>query len=91
LQVPASTYREDFAALLESKEGADVTLEVEGEMMHGHSSILRARSPVYHAMLGSALWEGAGEVVVVEGIRAPAFAAMLYFIYSDSLLEVKQD
>jgi speckle-type POZ protein len=78
----------DLAALLESGQNADVTFKVEEETMRAHRIILTTRSPMFQGMLNSGMREGADGMVEVEGVRAPVFAALLHFIYTDSLPEV---
>ena len=78
-----------MAALLEGGEPGDVTFRVEGEELPAHRILLAARSPVFRALLSSEMREGVEGVVSVEDVRAPVFRALLHFVYTDSLPEVR--
>ncbi|CAL5007458.1 unnamed protein product [Urochloa decumbens] len=69
----------DFASLLESKEEADVTFEVQGEVVAAHTIVLAARSPV----LKEQILEKSH--ITIEDMQPAVFKALLYFIYADSL------
>ncbi|KAF3327897.1 BTB/POZ and MATH domain-containing protein 2-like isoform X2 [Carex littledalei] len=71
--------------LLESGEGADVTFVVTGEIFKAHRCVLAARSDVFNAELFGCMKEKLTDTITVEDIEAPVFKSMLYFIYSDSL------
>jgi speckle-type POZ protein len=76
----------DFANLLESKEGADVTFEVQGEVVPAHTVVLAARSPVFKAQFYGPLKEEIGEShVTVHDMQPAVFKALLYFIYADAM------
>ncbi|CAL4997589.1 unnamed protein product [Urochloa decumbens] len=78
----------DFANLLKSKEGADVTFEVQGEVIAAHTIMLAARSPVLKAQFYGPLKEQIGEeshVTIIEDMQPAVFKELLHFIYADSL------
>ncbi|CAL5007456.1 unnamed protein product [Urochloa decumbens] len=77
VETPKALHRNlsrDFANLLESKEGADMTFEVQGEVVAAHTVVLAARSPVLKAQFYGPLKE-----------QPAVFKELLHFIYADSL------
>lgn len=68
---------------------ADCAWQVEGEELPAHRIVLTARSPVFHALLNSGMREGAEGVVKLEDVRAPVFRALLHFVYTDALPQVR--
>ena len=66
----------DFGELLESKTGADVSFEVDGEVFAAHKVILAARSPVFRAQLLGPMKEKNMECIRVEDIEAPVFKVL---------------
>ena len=89
MQVPPPTLGNDLALLLETGSHSDVTFKVEDESMEAHRIMLTSRSPVFHALLSGEMREGKEGVVVIEDVRAPVFRALLHFVYTDSLPEVR--
>jgi speckle-type POZ protein len=88
--VPPPDMHRHLGHLLSSGDGADVTLEVEGETFMAHRSILTARSPVFKAELFSPT-EGTSTTVSsvsIKAIEPRVFKALLHFIYTDSLPEI---
>ncbi|XP_025828302.1 BTB/POZ and MATH domain-containing protein 2-like [Panicum hallii] len=83
----------DLGRLLSSGEGADVSLEVGGETVAAHRSILAARSPALRAELFAPAPAGPSAAVCVwiEGVDAEVFRALLHFVYTDSLPELEDD
>ncbi|CAL4997588.1 unnamed protein product [Urochloa decumbens] len=77
----------DFANLLKSKEGADVTFEVQGEVIAAHTVVLAARSPVLKAQFYGPLKEQIGEEsrITIQDMQPAVFKELLHFIYADSL------
>lgn len=72
---------------LASGAGADVMVDVGGEVFHVHRSVLAAQSPVFKAKLFS----GPDDIDValssrlrIHGIEPSQFRTMLDFIYTDS-------
>ncbi|KAL3812709.1 hypothetical protein ACJIZ3_013977 [Penstemon smallii] len=72
-----------YEQLLESKEGSDVSFEVEGEMFYAHKLILSTRSPVFKAQFFGALKEENTHCIKIEEMQAPVLKALLRFIYCD--------
>ena len=64
-------------------------MQVEEEEMRAHKIMLSTRSAVFRALLNAPMREGAEGVVTLEDVRAPVFRALLHFIYTDSLPEVR--
>ncbi|XP_044454244.1 BTB/POZ and MATH domain-containing protein 2-like [Triticum aestivum] len=90
--VPPSDIKEHIARLLSSKEGADVTFEVGGEMLVAHRCILAARSAIFKAELFGPMKEGAtANVIRIQDMEAKVFRALLSFIYTDSLPKMDID
>lgn len=63
--------------------------QVEGDELPAHRIVLTARSPVFHALLNSGMREGAEGLVKLEDVRAPVFRALLHFVYTDALPQVR--
>lgn len=89
VQVPPPTLGADLKKLLESGHNADVTFKVEDAELAAHRMILTTRSAVFAALLNGEMREGKEGVVTVEDIRAPVFRALLHFVYTDTLPEVR--
>ena len=81
--VPAGRLGADLSALLESGQGADVTLLCEGTRIKAHSGILCARSPVFQALLAGELAVSLDAVPVPEEIDEPTLRRTLAFVYTD--------
>ncbi|GJN04924.1 hypothetical protein PR202_ga22508 [Eleusine coracana subsp. coracana] len=89
--VPPSNIDQHLGHLLTSKEGVDITLEVDGEAFPAHRSILAARSPVFKAQLfGPVTGQNTAVCMWIEDIEAGVFKAFLHFVYNDSLPEVEE-
>ncbi|TVU42542.1 hypothetical protein EJB05_08954, partial [Eragrostis curvula] len=80
---------DDFAKLLESGEGADVTFQVQGEAFNAHRIVLAARSPVFKAQLYRLLRQDNRGFITIEDMQPGVFKALLQFIYTDSLPDIK--
>ncbi|KAJ3704866.1 hypothetical protein LUZ61_008571 [Rhynchospora tenuis] len=76
---------ENFAELLESKEMADITFEIDGELFAAHKLVLSARSPVFKAEFSGRMAESKMKTIKIKDIKPVTFKAMLHFIYTDSL------
>ncbi|KAL6659248.1 hypothetical protein ACP70R_003288 [Stipagrostis hirtigluma subsp. patula] len=77
---------QDLAKLLEAKDGANVTFEVQGEVVTAHTIVLATRSPVFKAQFyGPMSQQNGHRKVKVEDMEASVFKALLHFIYTDSL------
>ncbi|CAL4991306.1 unnamed protein product [Urochloa decumbens] len=89
--VPPPNMHRHLAHLLSSGEGADVTLEADGEMFRAHSSILAARSPVFKAELLRRTEEGTStSCMTIKDIEARVLNALLHFVYTDSLPDIDE-
>ncbi|KAF7029150.1 hypothetical protein CFC21_040967 [Triticum aestivum] len=82
LDVPEPDLRVHLARLLRTKDGADVAFKVGDETFGAHRCMLAARSPVFKAEISG---HKADTCVNIDGMDAPAFQALLHFIYTDSL------
>ncbi|KAJ3704863.1 hypothetical protein LUZ61_008568 [Rhynchospora tenuis] len=76
---------DNFAELLENKEMADITFEVDGETFTAHKLVLATRSPVFKAELFGGMVESKMKSVQIKDIKPLVFKAMLHFIYTDSM------
>ncbi|GJN25570.1 hypothetical protein PR202_gb13415 [Eleusine coracana subsp. coracana] len=89
--VPPSNIDRHLGHLLTSKEGVDITLEVDGKVFPAHRSILAARSPVFKAQLfGSVTGQNTAVCMWIEDIEAGVFKAFLHFVYNDSLPDIEK-
>lgn len=79
---PASGLSADLGRLLETKEGADVSLEVHGKVFAAHKSVLAARSPFFMEEFFRDT-----SYIVINDILPDAFEALLQYIYTDTLPE----
>jgi len=86
-ELPPPQLGAHLGELLETGRDADVTFEVDGEMMRAHKLILTCRSPVFHALLSAPMREGNEGVVRLQDIKAEVFRAMLHFVYTANLPE----
>ncbi|KAK4478005.1 hypothetical protein RD792_017270 [Penstemon davidsonii] len=81
--VQTSDLRQSYEQLLESRDGSDVSFEVEGETFYAHKLILSTRSPVFKAQFFGLLKEENTCHIKIEEMQAPVFKALLNFIYCD--------
>ncbi|KAJ3038516.1 hypothetical protein HDV00_000521 [Rhizophlyctis rosea] len=82
----------DFGKLLETGEGADVTLTVGPQKLPAHSIVLRARSNYFKVALDQeAQWEEAStrEFDVTDAGSAECVQAVLKYMYTDVLPETR--
>uniref|UniRef100_N1QT29 Speckle-type POZ protein-like protein n=1 Tax=Aegilops tauschii TaxID=37682 RepID=N1QT29_AEGTA len=86
VKLPPPELSNDFADLLESKEGADVTFCVQGETFPAHRVVLAARSPVFRVQLCGPMMEKDGSYVIVEDMLPDVFRALIHFVYTDCLV-----
>ncbi|KAM0929659.1 hypothetical protein ACQ4PT_001673 [Festuca glaucescens] len=88
--LPPSDMHRHFGDLLSSRVGADVEFRVGGETFSAHRSVLAARSPVFRAQFYGPMKEGTTtEAICIDDIEAHVFNALLTFMYTDALPEMK--
>ncbi|KAF7077694.1 hypothetical protein CFC21_082218 [Triticum aestivum] len=92
-ELPQADLPSHLGDLLLSKEGADVTFEVDGKEFAAHRWMLAARSTVFKAQLfGTMNVDNAtSSVVKIDDIKANVFLDLLTFIYTDGMPEFKRD
>ncbi|KAA8543200.1 hypothetical protein F0562_021305 [Nyssa sinensis] len=90
IPVPPSDIGQHFGQLLESGKGNNVNFEVNGEIFAAHKLVLAARSPVFKAQLFGPMKDQNTKCIKVEDIEAPAFKALLHFIYWDVLPDMEE-
>ncbi|OEL32025.1 BTB/POZ and MATH domain-containing protein 2 [Dichanthelium oligosanthes] len=90
LVVPPSDMHQHFGDLLSSKEGVDVKFRVGGKTFSAHRLVLSARSPVFKAELYGPMRESTtSNVIRINDMEAEVFDALLTFMYTDTLPEMK--
>ncbi|XP_044948727.1 BTB/POZ and MATH domain-containing protein 1-like [Hordeum vulgare subsp. vulgare] len=89
--VPPSDMHRHFGDLLSSKAGVDVEFLVGGETFSAHRSVLAARSPVFRAEFFGPMKEGTTtEAIRIDDMEAQVFNALVTYIYTDTLTDMKQ-
>ncbi|GJN20630.1 hypothetical protein PR202_gb08030 [Eleusine coracana subsp. coracana] len=89
--VPPPDLHRHLGHLLDTKKGADVVFHVSGKTFAAHRFVLAARSPVFDAELFSGMKEtDAAGVIRIADMEPGVFKALLRFVYSDSLPEMKK-
>lgn len=71
-----------FSILLDNPIFSDVTFIVEGRRIHGHRSILYARSEYFRHMFDSKMRETSEQEISISSISFDVFRAVLEFLYS---------
>ncbi|XP_052153502.1 BTB/POZ and MATH domain-containing protein 1-like [Oryza glaberrima] len=97
VSVPPSDLIRHLGGLLTTGDGADVTFEVDGKTFLAHTSVVASRSPVLRADLfgpvgkktNGVIADSAGAIVRIDNMEAQDFEALLHFMYTDSLPEMK--
>ncbi|GJM84573.1 hypothetical protein PR202_ga00256 [Eleusine coracana subsp. coracana] len=90
--VPPSDMHQHFAHLLSSKEGADVKFRVGRKTFSAHRLVLATRSPVFKAELFGPMQESTtSKAIHIDDMEAEVFSALLTFIYTDSVPEMKEE
>ncbi|XP_047101571.1 speckle-type POZ protein-like [Schistocerca piceifrons] len=79
------SFASDMLALMESGEGADVTLVVGDSELAAHSVILAARSPVFAAMLRSDMREALSRRVEITDVQEAVVRQMVLFMYTETV------
>ncbi|XP_034570016.1 BTB/POZ and MATH domain-containing protein 1 [Setaria viridis] len=87
--VPPSDLHKDLGRLLASGKGVDVKLKVRDKLFLAHKNVLAARSSVFMAELFGPLKEGEADSVEIHDMEPVVFKAMLDFIYTDNVPEVR--
>lgn len=72
---------DQLGEVFQTREGADVTYSVDGELFPAHKIVLAMRSRVFKAQLYGEMKEsGAEPIVVGGGMTADTFRALLCYI-----------
>ncbi|XP_044985315.1 BTB/POZ and MATH domain-containing protein 2-like [Hordeum vulgare subsp. vulgare] len=74
--------------LLESKDAADLTFQVGGEIFPAHRCVMVARSSVFKAELLGAMEESSSSTIKIYDMEPDVFKALLHFIYTDKVSPV---
>ncbi|TVU42499.1 hypothetical protein EJB05_08908, partial [Eragrostis curvula] len=82
-----SELSEHLELLLDEKQGADVTFDVQGEAFAAHKIILAVRSPVFKDKFFGPERDSSAQSIIIDDMQPATFRALLHFIYTDSLLE----
>jgi speckle-type POZ protein len=91
VSVPPSDLHRHLGELLLGEKGTDVVFKVGGKTFTAHRCVLAARSPVFGAELLGSMKESRRKAVVrVNDMEAQVFKALLRFVYTDSLPEMKE-
>ncbi|KAL6641110.1 hypothetical protein ACP70R_019291 [Stipagrostis hirtigluma subsp. patula] len=89
--VPPPDMNQQFGDLLLSKERADVEFQVGTRTFSAHRLVLATRSPVFKAELyGSMKESNTMDAIRIDGMEADVFDALLTFMYTDTLPEMKK-
>jgi len=83
VEVPSATITADLLSLLDAERCSDVKFLVDEETINAHSLILCTRSEVFDKLLNGGMRESASKEVRIEDCSAPAFKALLQFLYTD--------
>ncbi|CAN6305180.1 unnamed protein product [Urochloa humidicola] len=91
LVVPPSDMHRHFGNLLSSKESTDVKFRVGRKTFSAHRLVLSTRSPVFKAQLYGPMKErNSSNVIHINDMEANVFDALLTFMYTDNLPEMKE-
>ncbi|CAD6247072.1 unnamed protein product [Miscanthus lutarioriparius] len=82
--VPPSDMLDQLGEVLETREGADVTFSVDGELIPAHKIVLAMRSRVFKAQLYGEMKESGEQPIEISAMTADTFRALLRYIYTDS-------
>ena len=88
--IPPGNIQQQLGHLLDNGNGADVTFEVDGQILCAHKCILATRSPVFLAQFFGPMKEKSDATIKIEEMEAPVFKEMLHFIYNDSFPELEE-
>ncbi|KAI4384495.1 hypothetical protein MLD38_002644 [Melastoma candidum] len=90
IPLPPSDMGQGLKNLLGSEVGCDVTFVVGDEKFRAHKLILAARSHVFRAQFFGLIGDRNIDEVVVEDVEPSIFKAMLQFIYTDDLPNIRE-
>ncbi|CAL4933462.1 unnamed protein product [Urochloa decumbens] len=91
LVVPSSDMHRHFGRLLSSKEDTDVKFRVGNKTFSAHRLVLSTRSPVFKAQLYGPMKErNTSKAIHINDMEADVFDALLSFMYTDNLPEMKE-
>ncbi|PUZ39006.1 hypothetical protein GQ55_9G243700 [Panicum hallii var. hallii] len=91
LVVLPSDMHQHFGHLLSSKEGTDVKFRVGRKTFSAHRLVLSMRSPVFKAELYGPMKKSTStNVICINDKEAEVFDALLTFMYTDTLPEMKE-
>ncbi|KAF3339061.1 hypothetical protein FCM35_KLT16532 [Carex littledalei] len=85
---PSILYKQ-LGTLLSVEKGADINFEVDGRSFPAHRSVVAASSPVLRSQLSDLMKEAKEQLIKITDIDAPVFEALLLYIYTDNLPEIK--
>ncbi|KAF2918668.1 hypothetical protein DAI22_08g074100 [Oryza sativa Japonica Group] len=91
--LPPSDMLAQLGNVYDTKEGADVTFSVDGELFAAHRVILAMRSPVFRAAVYGEMRESGrgGGPIAIDDMRPDVFDALLRYIYTDALPAAADD
>ncbi|RUS20489.1 BTB/POZ protein [Endogone sp. FLAS-F59071] len=75
--------------LFDDKDSGNVLLQVEGQTIHAHRSLLSARSKYFEALLGSGMsesmtsYKNGQTIVTISDFTYPAVLAMIKYLYTE--------
>ena len=73
----------DLAVVLKSGEDNNVRILIDGTQITAHSLILKARSPVFKAMLEAPMKEGITRDIEVKGFDKATISDLVHFMHTD--------
>lgn len=79
--MPVSDIGQHFGQLLESRKGADVNFQVNGEVFAAHKLVLAARSPVFRAQLFGQMKDQNTEFINIEEMEVPVFKVQTFLLW----------
>ncbi|KAF0899721.1 hypothetical protein E2562_022567 [Oryza meyeriana var. granulata] len=82
ITVPPPAICRHLEQLLESKQGSDVTFQVEQSEYGAHRVVLAARSPVFNAQFFGPMGNNGGGRQCIHDMKPAVFEAVLHFIYT---------
>ncbi|PAN40194.1 hypothetical protein PAHAL_7G298500 [Panicum hallii] len=89
---PPSDIHQHFEHMLKDGRGADVALDVDGQLFRAHRCVLAARSPVFAAELFGPMKETKDtEPIKVDDMEPCVFEELLHFMYTDRISDDKRE